>query len=101
MPAACALRASPAEACDQYAHHEGAHQAADGEHGHGEGVHEGEGLLVQGRPVASDPGLVVEGLDVLRHRERQTGSVTDLSRAEGSDRCVGPTSGRESGFLIF
>ena len=60
---------SPAEACDQHAHHQRAHQAPDGEDGDGEGVHEGQRLLVHYRAITAHHRVVVEVLDVLQPGE--------------------------------
>lgn len=57
---------SPAKASDQHAHQEGAHQASDGEDGHGERVHEGQVLLGEACSIPSQHRPVVKVLDVLR-----------------------------------
>lgn len=62
--------ASPAEASDQHTHDDGAQQAPDGEDRHGEGVHEGQGLFAQSRPVAAHHRLVVKVFDVLQRRDK-------------------------------
>lgn len=56
---------SPAEASNEHTHYEWPQQTSDRKDRHGEGVHEGQGLLGQPGSITTQHGFVVELLDVL------------------------------------
>ena len=71
---------SPAKARDQQAHHERPQQPTNGEDGHGQGVHEGQGLTGQSCTIPTDNCPVVKVLNILMEGRNSAG---DRGRRRG------------------